>query len=152
MISLLAKLPITTPREQDLRQACRGTLLLMVVTLIYAFSKLPAAVEHVSQLLSPLWPFVVSTMLYILLGSWLYRAHLEAWKILTDEGFMKCPKCGLSLIHAADGGTCTECKHRHQSEDLKKAWHAIYKRHLRSMRPGITALPEPFRPQVPSAA
>lgn len=137
MFSHLTKLPITTARERELRRAWRATLLLVVLSAVYALVRIPAGPESVPAVLRSLAPFVIAVLLLVLLTTWLRRAHIEAWKELVLTGFMACPRCGLSLIHAADGGTCTECSHRFQADELRGAWHAVYTRHLRSTRPLI---------------
>src|SRR5258705_10031225 len=103
MISLLLDLPITTERERELRQACRGALVLSLATIAYGVFRAPLSLKSDLQLLPYMWPFALACALYALLGCWLYRAHLRAWQELEEGFFQRCPTCDISLVRAPDG-------------------------------------------------
>lgn len=138
-------LPITSERERELRRACRGGLALSLVTIAYGLIRAPAGLKSDLELLPYMWPFGLACALYALLAWWLYQAHVQAWRTLEQEQFQKCPYCGLSLVRAANGGTCMECQRHLGTDELRGAWLAVYRRHVRSMKPRLVRLPTEFR-------
>jgi hypothetical protein len=146
MLSLLMDLPITTDRERELRQACRGALGLAMVTIAYGLLRAPIGLKSDLELIPYMWPFVLACALYCLLGCWLYRAHMQAWRELEEGLFQRCPECDISLVRSPNGGTCMECQRHMSSDELYKQWLTIYRRHVRSTRPQLVKLPPAFRP------